>query len=877
MVDRPPYQDYLPKQEPDQDRAQYGTPLRPAIPAQLGHSNHHQQPHYNNQPHQPYHSAYSSTQQHVADYQNSKFNASTYASPSSSTEQHSFPPINSNQHPILPPVRPPPDYSNRINNPPFDGRASWRPSLGDEQGGASRYRAEGLVSPDPSLVSRSPASAQFSQSIHQNPRFDSPTQYGYHQDGPSASYGPPSASGANYYFQNGPQHYNNHNNHPQHPQSATYSPAQQHHSSYAYPSPLTGSIRPSTGSDYHPAVATPNRAGSFVNSPLAHQQAFPPNAQDDPHPIYAYPGSGSGPTPAHAVPLPSGSSSGSLTRPPTRANSISDPTPTNPSVATLAYTNPISQLSRQNSPTPRQFLPSGAAQAGLPPLSSVVSPLIPQPAIPVVHAASSARRVFRSRPPPLTFNPAREPSASARLSKTLTSQGLVVPAQGSKGKAVLEIVGSCWTCGEPSCKVILRGQDLSFSPRLTFTCLACVPEADRSESPEAEGGKRAGSKRAKTDEKEAVYSDTLSAAVDVIEGVDIRRKEEETPEATCSRLPETLKPQGMKCDVCDRIVGCGTIAPADPHAGPAPPFTSEVICARCTERYRACSDCGGGGGRLTPGRWRCKELFPQGRRTCQLSHARNPPLNEITYHVLPIVSLGGEVLEDLKANCRQLYFNTRLRVTARPEMLERGDGLCRTFAEAEKLTIDGWNLLQPLMEVDIEREKGIRRYVAVQYSIPHRRRAKSKNEPPPEEVTERTVSGFMLVEYDFVTGSVYFAVVMPWALSGDAFDATTRLGDEVMNQCRADLALVNEDRARQGIAPYPPLSWNWGITPFKKESRMTQSLTRRGFVFLDELIASGEMPESDLAMFPGYGKREIHVPNECKLPRLSTECLPREN
>lgn len=46
---------------------------------------------------------------------------------------------------------------------------------------------------------------------------------------------------------------------------------------------------------------------------------------------------------------------------------------------------------------------------------------------------------------------------------------------------------------------------------------------------------------------------------------------------------------------------------------------------------------------------------------------------------------------------------------------------------------------------------------------------------------------------------------------------------------------------------------------------MTQSLTRRGFVFLDELIASGEMPEEDLSMFPGYGAREIHVPKECKL------------
>lgn len=31
-----------------------------------------------------------------------------------------------------------------------------------------------------------------------------------------------------------------------------------------------------------------------------------------------------------------------------------------------------------------------------------------------------------------------------------------------------------------------------------------------------------------------------------------------------------------------------------------------------------------------PGRWRCKELFPGGRKTCLLSHARNPTLDEVS-------------------------------------------------------------------------------------------------------------------------------------------------------------------------------------------------------------------------------------------------------
>lgn len=44
-----------------------------------------------------------------------------------------------------------------------------------------------------------------------------------------------------------------------------------------------------------------------------------------------------------------------------------------------------------------------------------------------------------------------------------------------------------------------------------------------------------------------------------------------------------------------------------------------------------------------------------------------------------------------------MYFDTRFSGLARPEMLERGDGLVTRFAEVEKTTIDGWNLLSPML------------------------------------------------------------------------------------------------------------------------------------------------------------------------------------
>ena len=58
----------------------------------------------------------------------------------------------------------------------------------------------------------------------------------------------------------------------------------------------------------------------------------------------------------------------------------------------------------------------------------------------------------------------------------------------------------------------------------------------------------------------------------------------------------------------------------------------------------------------------------------------------------------ADQLEDLTRQCRSIYFNTRLAVIARPEYLIDGDGLARSYTEAERVTIDHWNLLSALLQ-----------------------------------------------------------------------------------------------------------------------------------------------------------------------------------
>lgn len=71
------------------------------------------------------------------------------------------------------------------------------------------------------------------------------------------------------------------------------------------------------------------------------------------------------------------------------------------------------------------------------------------------------------------------------------------------------------------------------------------------------------------------------------------------------------------------------------------------------------------------------------------------------------------------------------------------------------------------------------------------------------------------------------------AISGDAFDATTILIDETIKRIKTDIRHENAVRREHGQELLPEPWCIWGVTPFKADSRMSQSLTRRSFVFLE--------------------------------------------
>ncbi|KAL8293572.1 hypothetical protein RQP46_000273 [Phenoliferia psychrophenolica] len=431
-----------------------------------------------------------------------------------------------------------------------------------------------------------------------------------------------------------------------------------------------------------------------------------------------------------------------------------------------------------------------------------------------IHLAASLRIQYHRSALPLAFNPARTPNAST-LAASLDGKPASTYSRPGRGKPILELETSCWTCGEPGPKLVVRGEKLDWPAKATFSCIACaaVPQEDDEEPPPEES-------------EEPTYKDTLSAAVDAFQGLE--EEEDQGPPLTESSptLPVELKGQALHCDVCSRLIGAGKVTAVT--SGKAPAFTTEVVCARCQKLYKPCSDCGGG-------------------------------------EVHRIEDVAPSTAEDLEKKCREVYFNSRLGVIARPDSLERGDGLARTFLQVERGTIDQWHLLAPLLqERDMEASQGRRRYLAIQSAPQQGRRPRGKVEvvptidsgdsPPP---SDRSMTGFMLVEHDLANGTLLWACSMPWVLSGPSFDASTELGGLAVQRARADLFHTNREREAQGLAPFPPIQYLWLLSPFQSESKWAKSLALRNYRPAAEVAL--EEPNFPFHAFPPH--RDVFIPS----------------
>jgi hypothetical protein len=105
----------------------------------------------------------------------------------------------------------------------------------------------------------------------------------------------------------------------------------------------------------------------------------------------------------------------------------------------------------------------------------------------------------------------------------------------------------------------------------------------------------------------------------------------------------------------------GSVLPREPEKGHTIDFQIEVVCVSCDEKYQRCSDCGGGGGvRLGTGKWRSKELFKDGKKTCSLRHQRLGAFPEMEYQVWKNTEIPRDELDEVSEKCGELFTNQML-------------------------------------------------------------------------------------------------------------------------------------------------------------------------------------------------------------------------
>ncbi|SGY78803.1 BQ5605_C008g04956 [Microbotryum silenes-dioicae] len=303
-----------------------------------------------------------------------------------------------------------------------------------------------------------------------------------------------------------------------------------------------------------------------------------------------------------------------------------------------------------------------------------------------------------------------------------------------QGRVLVESDAFCSYCHRMLASLILRGKEEQFQTpyRADFICFTCQPPIDDKGVPVIP----------QVDEKdrdEITYENSVSALLDSLSGVDIQATEERPPRSRQDRFRWKQETQA------GGLSSQPTNLPVE--------LMIEVVCVSCAAKYQRCSDCGGGGGgRVGIGKCRCKELFRDGRRNCSLSHVPQGLHDMQAYEIWSTSQLPPEELDFMIAAMWDVTISAIMSMSAIPDILEAPTPLARTYDELQRYAVDTWSVFEPLarmvsenrflsplvytvlrgcldffvfmIDQDQSAEHYIRRYFALRWTTPHKRKKK---------------------------------------------------------------------------------------------------------------------------------------------------------
>ncbi|GAA5887918.1 hypothetical protein JCM16303_005632 [Sporobolomyces ruberrimus] len=488
---------------------------------------------------------------------------------------------------------------------------------------------------------------------------------------------------------------------------------------------------------------------------------------------------------------------------------------------------PLSPVSATSRPEP--FLPTFPPSTldRSPPLSSVIS-------------SGLARRRSRltTLPSPSLSCTSIPPSSRTNPPKGRTSGG--GPRSGNSRD---EIVCFCKFCRVEIATLQLRkkGKDSDVELAEDFVCFDCRPDLVEGDGNEQESR-----------QSRIGYHSSLSALLDREEGTEVQsRRRRSGSSAKVRRAVASRrdpKAELLTCDVCRWTIAAGELRPANPQE--TLNFTTEVICLHCSLTYRRCSDDGGGGGRLGVGKWRCKELFEEGRRNCSFSHARMGSIQDLVYDTHAIADIERD-LPRLESVCFEFFRSSVLSALAVPDVLESEEPIAVNYEQIDKMASDSWSHFETFFRPCSDSTK--RRFIGLRWASPTTRKKGRKIPASPslsgqdfDGAAMRSglrLTGFALMEVDIERSLLFTPLTMPMGSVGETFDASTTLLQHLSRRIACDLDNLNLGRRSAKLSPIPPIQEAWTAVLFSKDTRGANHLeTRRGYLPLGKYVAGHEIP-----------------------------------
>ncbi|KAI8920008.1 hypothetical protein DFJ77DRAFT_224057 [Powellomyces hirtus] len=263
----------------------------------------------------------------------------------------------------------------------------------------------------------------------------------------------------------------------------------------------------------------------------------------------------------------------------------------------------------------------------------------------------------------MQFPPMIPPSASQQA-----------PVRNSK-KTTIDHLTKCNVCGKDLAYLVLSGSADSPPPSLILTCTPCTDPSSYSDALVN-----------KTKRKQSITSTIMSCQA--------------CKNTIGLAVPGEMPPIPIKMHAAghhDRETAL-LLMNNGLHSAMNTNLDMEAVCMPCWNKYSFCTECGGGGTYRT-GKYRPRELFQSGRRTCSLPHIRIGRSNRVkyTYEAWDIDNMDPNLRAIRCEQVCQFFVDTATKLIACAQVMEHTEGLA-TWADVDRRRQNSREELQKLIE-----------------------------------------------------------------------------------------------------------------------------------------------------------------------------------